>query len=86
MPIQRSSTGLLRAVCTTTLNIDTLPVTMPKSDTIRSLTHTGEAGSSSEYSKDTVQWIKNVLSSDKTPYDDDFAVSDLDQAQEYERP
>jgi RNA polymerase sigma factor (sigma-70 family) len=66
------------------LNIDTLPVTMPKSDTIRSLTHTGEAGSSSEYSTDTVQWIKNVLSSDKTPYDDDFAVSDLDQAQEYE--
>ena len=66
------------------LNIDTLPVTMPKSDTVRSLTHKGEAGASSEYSVDTVQWIKSVLSSDKTPYDEDFAMSDLDQAQEYE--
>ena len=66
------------------LNIDTLPVSMPKSDTVRSITHTGEAGLATEYSETNVEWIKNILSSDRTPYDEDFAMSDLDQAHDYE--
>jgi len=66
------------------LNIDVLPVAMPKSRTIRDIVRTGDSNNYSNYGEGNIEWIKSILSADRTPYEEHFSSSKRDHAQEYE--
>lgn len=66
------------------LNIDVLPVAMPKSRTIRDIVRTGETNHYSNYGEDNIEWIKSILLADRTPYQEHFSSSKRDHVQEYE--
>ena len=66
------------------LNIDVLPVAMPKSRTIRDIVRTGETDHYSNYGEENIGWIKSILAADRTPYEERFSSSKRDHVQEYE--
>ena len=66
------------------LNIDVLPVSMPKSKTVRDIVRTGETDHHSNYGEDNIGWIKSILAADRTPYEEHFSSSKRDHVQEYE--
>mgnify|MGYP001061142379 CR=1 FL=1 len=66
------------------LNIDVLPVAMPKSRTIRDIVRTGGTDHHSNYGEENIGWIKSILAADRTPYEEHFSSSKRDHVQEYE--
>lgn len=67
------------------LNLDTQPVSIPKHNIARRLTRDRddkEMGNMTEGARD---WLKLVLEAEDRPYDEDYSLSDKNQADDYER-
>lgn len=66
------------------INLDVLPVSMPKSRDIEELARSGVPAKDNHLSKRNIDWATNILAAQNSSYDDNVTASDADQAQDFE--
>jgi RNA polymerase sigma factor (sigma-70 family) len=67
------------------LNLDTQPVSIPKHSRSRRLTRNINDGGAGDMSEKGFEWLKLVIQAEDRPYDEDYSLSDKNQAGDYER-